>query len=46
MIDASVLYIKNNQSYVLSGCGIPIINSKNIYDTSEKSSIIVNIELF
>jgi hypothetical protein len=46
MIDASVLYIKNNQSYILSGCGIPIINSKNVYDTSEKSSIIVNIELF
>jgi hypothetical protein len=46
IIDATVLYIKNNQSYVLSGCGIPIINSKNIYDTSEKSSIIVNIELF
>jgi len=45
MIDASVLYIKNNQSYVLSGCGIPIINSKNVYDTSEKSSIVVNIEL-
>jgi len=45
MIDASVLYIKNNQSYILSGCGIPIINSKNVYDTSEKSSIVVNIEL-
>jgi hypothetical protein len=46
MIDATVLSIKNNQSYVLSASGIPIINSKNIYDTSEKSAIIVNIELF
>jgi len=46
MIDASVLYIKNNQSYIFYSRGIPVINSKNIYDTSEKSAIIVNIELF
>ena len=46
MIDASVLSIKNNQSYIFYSRGIPVINSKNIYDTSEKSAIIVNIELF
>lgn len=45
MINAAALYIKNNQTYVLSGAGIPIINSKNMYDIAEKSSIIVNIEL-
>ena len=45
IINAAVLYIKNNQTYVLSGAGIPIINSKNMYDIAEKSSIVVNIEL-
>jgi hypothetical protein len=45
MINAAALYIKNNQTYVLSGAGIPIINSKNMYDIAEKSSIVVNIEL-
>lgn len=44
-IPASVLYIKNNQTYILKGQGIPIINTKNMYDASEKSSIFVNIEL-
>ena len=44
-VDADALYIKNTQTYVLHGAGIPIINIKNIYDTSEKSSIIFNIEL-
>ena len=45
IVDADALYIKNTQTYVLHGAGIPIINIKNIYDTSEKSSIIFNIEL-
>ena len=45
-IPASVLYIMNNQTYVLSAQGIPVINTKNMYDISAKSSIIVNIELF
>jgi len=45
IINAAALYIKNNQTYLLSGAGIPIINSKNMYDIAEKSSIIVNIEL-
>ena len=44
-IPASVLYVKNNQTHILKGQGIPIINTKNMYDTSEKSSIFVNIEL-
>jgi hypothetical protein len=44
-IPAGLLYIKDNQTYVLKGQGIPIIHSKNMYDTSEKSSIFVNIEL-
>ena len=45
IINAAALYIKNNQTYVLSGAGIPIINSKNMYDIAEKSSIVINIEL-
>jgi hypothetical protein len=45
-IPAGVLYIMNNQTYVLSAQGIPVINTKNMYDVSTKSSIIVNIELF
>lgn len=45
-IHAGALYITNNQTYVLSGQGIPVINTKNMYDISSKSSIIVNIELF
>uniref|UniRef100_A0A6C0EYY1 J domain-containing protein n=1 Tax=viral metagenome TaxID=1070528 RepID=A0A6C0EYY1_9ZZZZ len=45
IVDAATLYIKNIQTHILRGAGIPIINTKNIYDTSEKSSIIFNIEL-
>jgi hypothetical protein len=44
-ISAEALYIKNNQTYVLRGVGIPTINAKNMYDMSDKSCIIVNIEL-
>ena len=44
-ISAEALYIKNNKTYVLRGAGIPTINTKNMYDTSDKSSIVVNIEL-
>jgi len=42
---ANLLYVKDNQTYVLKGQGIPMIHSKNMYDISEKSSIFVNIEL-
>jgi DnaJ-class molecular chaperone len=45
-IPANLLHVKDSQTHVLKGQGIPIINSKNMYDASEKSSIIVNIELF
>ena len=45
-IPAYALIVTNNQTYVLSGQGIPVINTKNMYDISTKSSIIVNIELF
>jgi len=44
-IPASLLYVKDNQTYILKEQGIPIIHSKNMYDISEKSSIFVNIEL-
>lgn len=44
-ISSAALYIKPNQTYVLSGFGIPTINAKNMYDTSDKSCIVVNIEL-
>jgi len=44
-IPANLLHVKDNQTHILKGHGIPIINSKNMYDMSEKSSIFVNIEL-
>jgi hypothetical protein len=44
-IPSSLLYIKENQTHIIKGQGIPIINSKNMYDTNERSSIFVNIEL-
>jgi DnaJ-class molecular chaperone len=44
-IPAGLLYVKDNQTYVLKEQGIPIIHSKNMYDISEKSSIFVNIDL-
>ena len=44
-IPAGLLYVKDNQTYILKGQGIPTISAKNMYDTSEKSSIFVNIEL-
>jgi DnaJ-class molecular chaperone len=44
-VNAAALNIKSNQTYVLSGVGIPLINTKHMYDAEEKSSIIVNIEL-
>jgi hypothetical protein len=45
IINAATLHIIQNQTYVISGVGIPVINAKNMYDTSDKSSIFVNIEL-
>jgi hypothetical protein len=45
-IPSNVLYITNNQTYVLPKQGIPIINTKNMYDVSTRSCIFVNIELF
>jgi len=44
-IPSSLLHVKNNQTHVLKGQGIPVINSKSMYDANEKSSIFVNIEL-
>jgi DnaJ-class molecular chaperone len=44
-VNAAALNIKSNQTYVLPGVGIPLINTKHMYDAEEKSSIIVNIEL-
>ena len=45
-IDAGVLNVKNSQSHVIPNEGIPVINAKNIYEIENKSSIIVNIELY
>jgi hypothetical protein len=39
------LHIKRNQNYRLRGCGISKINEYDIYDVSEKSDIILNIEI-
>ena len=45
-INANELYIKSNQTYILKKKGIPIINTKNIYDCENKSDLYINIELF
>ena len=44
-INADELYIKSNQIFIFKNKGIPIINTKNIYDCESMSSIFVHIEL-
>ncbi len=40
------LHILPQQTALLKGAGIPIINSKNIYSVNERSNLILNIQLF
>ena len=39
------LYMREGQSKILEGQGIPCINSENMYDVSKKSDVYVYIQL-
>ena len=41
----SDLYIRKNQLYRLRGCGISKVNENDVYDVSERSDILLNIEI-
>ena len=44
-IPVNTLQFKTNQTITLTKCGIPIINTENIYDVSERMNIIVHLEV-
>lgn len=45
ILDSEKLKIKEYQTYIFKKQGIPIINHNNIYDTKEKSNIILHLQL-
>ena len=45
-IPKNTLHLKNKQTLAFNNIGIPLINTKNIYDISKKGSIYIHIELF
>jgi hypothetical protein len=45
ILDSEKLRIKEYQTYVFKNKGIPIINCNDIYDTKNKSNIILNLKL-
>ena len=45
-IPINELKIKKFQKYIFKNIGIPLINTKDIYDNSNKSNIIFNIYLY
>ena len=44
-IPVNTLQFKTNQTITLTKCGIPIINTENIYDVSERMNVIVHLEI-
>ncbi len=44
-IPVNTLTFKTHQTIVLKHCGIPMINTENIYDVSEKMNIVVHLEI-
>ena len=44
-IPVNTLQFKTNQTITLKKCGIPIINTENIYDVSERMNVIVHLEI-
>lgn len=44
-IPVKTLELKTHQTIVLKNCGIPMINTENMYDVSEKMNIIVHLEI-
>jgi curved DNA-binding protein CbpA len=44
-IPVNTLKFKTNQTITLTKCGIPMINTENIYDVSERMNIIIHLEI-
>jgi len=44
-IPIKTLEFKTHQTIVLKHCGIPMINTENMYDVSEKMNIVVHLEI-
>jgi len=44
-IPVNTLQFKTNQTITLAKCGIPMINTENIYDVSERTNVIVHLEV-
>jgi hypothetical protein len=44
-IPVNTLEFKTNQTITLTKCGIPVINTENIYDVSERMNVIVHLEV-
>jgi hypothetical protein len=44
-IPVNTLQFKTNQTITLTKCGIPMINTENIYDVSERMNVIVHLEV-
>lgn len=44
-IPVNTLQFKTNQTITLTKCGIPMINTENIYDVSERTNVIVHLEV-
>jgi hypothetical protein len=44
-IPVNMLTFKTHQTIVLKHCGIPMINTENMYDITEKMNIVVHLEI-
>jgi hypothetical protein len=44
-IPVHTLEFKTHQTITLKKCGIPMINTENMYDVSEKMNIIIHLEI-
>jgi hypothetical protein len=44
-IPVNTLEFKTHQTITLKNCGIPMINTENMYDVSEKMNIVVHLEI-
>ncbi len=44
-IPVNTLQFKTNQTVTLKKCGIPMINTENIYDVSERMNVIIHLEI-
>lgn len=44
-IPVNTLEFKTNQTITLTKCGIPVINTENIYDVSERMNVIIHLEV-